>query len=122
MAAAARHPDLRQRTFQFACDIFDFCQDLTRFPGVARYVGHQLFGAGASVGANLEEAKAAYSRREFAAKTAISLKECREANYWLRLAQAKSLGNQLKRAHVLRESNELIAILTACVKRLQTSP
>ena len=89
-------------------------------PGVARYVAQQLFGAGASVGANLEEAKAAYSRKEFAAKTAISLKECREANYWLRLAEAKSLGHQVRRAKVLGESNELIAILTACVKRLQT--
>ena len=94
---------------------------MTGCPGVARYVAHQLFGAGASVGANLEEAKAAYSRKEFAAKTAISLKECREVNYWLRLAEAKSLGNHLKRANVLRESNELIAILTVCVKRLQTS-
>jgi len=114
-------PDLRKRTFQFTCDLFDFCQDLTCFSGVARYVAFQLFRAGASVGANLEEAKAAYSRKEFASKTAISLKESREANYWLRVAEAKSMGSQSRRAHVLRESNELVAILTSCLKRLQMS-
>jgi four helix bundle protein len=72
------------------------------------------------VGANQEEAKAAYSRREFAAKNAISLKECREAKYWLRLADARSLGNPQRRKRLLQEVDELVAILTTSVKRLQT--
>jgi four helix bundle protein len=113
-------PDLRERAFRFACDIFDFCDELARNPGIPRRVAYQLFDAGASVGSNLEEAKSAYSRREFAAKNGISLKESREANYWLRLAEAKSLGNAEKRRHLLRESHEFIAILTTSVRRLQT--
>src|SRR5712692_2501942 len=86
--------DLTARTFQFACDVYDFCEQLTRQPGLAMRVAYQLFDAAGSVGANREEAKAAHSRREFTAKNAISLKECREANFWLRLADAKSLGNK----------------------------
>jgi len=113
-------PDLRQRTLRFACDVFDFCEDLASFPGIARRIACQLFDAGASVGANQEEAKAAYSRREFAAKNAISLKECREAKYWLRLADARSLGNPQRRKRLLQEVDELVAILTTSVKRLQT--
>jgi four helix bundle protein len=112
--------DLRQRTFRFACDVFDFCEDLACLPGVARRIASQLFDAGASVGANQEEAKAAYSRREFAATNAISLKECREAKYWLRLADARSLGNPQRRKRLLQEVDELVAILTTSVKRLQT--
>jgi len=113
--------DIRERAFKFTCDLFDYCEELTTLPGMARRVAYQLFDAGGSVGANLEEAKAAYSRREFAAKNAIALKESREAKYWLRVGDAKGLGPRDRRKHLLRESDELVAILTATVKRLQTS-
>ena len=113
--------DLTERMFRFTCDVYDYCQELVRDPGLARRLAYQLFDAAGSVGANREEAKAAYSRREFTSKNAISLKECREANFWLRVAHAKSLGNPERRQHLLIESNELISILTTSVKRLQTS-
>ena len=75
-----------------------------------------------SIGANLEESKASYSRRELASKNAISLKESRESKYWLRVATAKSLGNKYLREWLLQESDEFVAILTVCVRRLQTEP
>ncbi len=114
--------DLRERAFRFTCDIYDYCRELDRIPGLPRRIAFQLFDAGASVGANLQEAKSAYSRREFAAKNAISLKECREATYWLRVAQAKALGSSMKSASLLREVNELTAILASIVKRLKLGP
>jgi four helix bundle protein len=85
-------------------------------------VAYQLFDSAGSVGANREEAKASYSRREFAAKNAVALKECREAKYWLRIAEAKSLGDKGRRQYLLQESEQLISILTTVVKRLQTGP
>ena len=88
--------DLTRRTFQFACDAYDYCEELVQLPGLARRIGWQLFDAAGSIGANREEAKAAYSRRDFIAKNGIVLKECREANFWLRLAEAKSLGGRGK--------------------------
>ena len=117
--ASRPREDLTTRTFRFACDVYDFCEDLVRSPGLQRHVGYQLFDAASSVGANREEAKAAYSRREFGSKNAISLKECREANFWLRIAEWKSLGNTRLRTHLLCESNELIAIFTTTVRNLQ---
>ena len=74
--------DLTERTFRFACDVYDYCDELERLPGLARRIALQLFDAAGSVGANREEAKGAYSRRDFAAKNGIVLKECREANFW----------------------------------------
>jgi four helix bundle protein len=112
--------DLTERTFQFACDVYDFCEELAGLPGLARRIAWQLFDAAGSVGANREEAKAAYSRRDFTAKNGIVLKECREANFWLRLAEAKSLGERERRTRLLRESDELISIFTHSQKRLQT--
>jgi four helix bundle protein len=81
-----------------------------------------LFDAGSSIGANLAESKAAYSRRELAAKNAISLKESHETKYWLRIATAKSLGNRELREWLLQESDEFVAMLTVSVRRLQTEP
>ena len=111
--------DLRERTFRFTCDAYDYCQQLVLLQGLPRRVAYQLFDTAASVGSNLEEAKAAYSRRDFAAKNAISLKECREAKYWLKVAETKRLGNTEERKHLLDEADGLTAILTTIVRRLQ---
>ena len=70
--------DLRKRVFEFACDVVVFSRDLSKEPGVLRNLCWQLAAAATSSGANLEEAKSAYSRRDFAAKNALSLKEMRE--------------------------------------------
>ena len=47
----------------------------------------QLWRAGTSIGANVEEAQAAQSRADFRWKMAIAAKEAREAHYWLRLTR-----------------------------------
>ena len=87
-AMPANHPsDLRERVFEFVCLVVVFCRELSKEPGVDRQNAWQLAAAATSVGSNLEEAKAAYSRRDFAAKNAISLKEIREVLYWLRVIQ-----------------------------------
>ena len=110
--------DLSERCFRFASDVYDYCEDLVQFGGLPRRVAYQLFDAASSVAANRAEAKSAYSDREFAAKNAIVLKECREARFWLQLAETKSLGSVQKRAPLL-ESNELVAIFAVTVRNLQ---
>jgi len=114
--------DFEERALRFTCKLFDFCQDLARIPGPCRTIANQLFDAGSSIGANLAESEAAYSRRELASKNAISLKESREAKYWLRVAMAKSLGQQELRDWLLQESDEFVAMLTVSVRRLQNDP
>src|SRR6185295_6957611 len=84
--------DLSERCFKFTCDVYDYCERLMPLRGLPCRLAYQLFDAAASVGANRSEAKSAYSDKEFAAKNAIALKECREARFWLRVADAKSLG------------------------------
>src|SRR5712691_9769293 len=80
--------DLGERTFLFACDIVQFCRKLSGEPRVVRQIAWQLADAGTSIAANYEEARGSYSRREFAAKNAIVLKEAREARLWLRVILA----------------------------------
>jgi four helix bundle protein len=112
--------DLCERTFRFSSDVYDYAVDLERLGGLPRRLAYQLFDAAGSVGANREEARAAYSRKDFAAKNSISLRESREAKFWLRLADAKNLGHADRRTRLLKEADELVAIFTKIVKRLQT--
>jgi four helix bundle protein len=111
--------DLADRTFRFACDIVRFCRKLAAEPGVSRHIAWQLADAGTSIAANYEEAKGAYSRRDFAAKSSIVLKEARESWMWLRLIQAENLARVDEVVPLLNEANELVAIFTSSVKRLR---
>jgi four helix bundle protein len=59
-----RSQDIRDRTFAFACRVARLCLDLGTRPGT-RSIVDQLLKSGTSIGANLEEAKAGSSKRDF---------------------------------------------------------
>lgn len=109
--------DLCERTFLFACDIVKFCRELAKEPGAPRQIAAQLLDAGTSIGANTEEARGAYSRREFASKNAIVLRECREARFWLKVILATGLASAGATTPLLAEANELVGIFTSTVRR-----
>jgi four helix bundle protein len=81
--------EIRERSFRFACDVVAAVLAARR-PAVFP-VMDQLLKAGTSVGANLEEAKAASSRRQFVAMCEISLREARETIYWVRICRSLEL-------------------------------
>ena len=113
--------DLGERTFEFACAVVRFCRKLCEEPGVVRQIGWQLADAGTSVAANYEEAKGAHSRREFAAKNAIVLKEAREARLWLRIIIVCRLADDVTEARRLYdESDQLVGIFIASVRKLRS--
>ena len=111
--------DLGERTFQFSCDIVRFCRKLSIEPGVVRQIAWQLADAGTSIAANYEEAKGSYSRREFAAKNAIVLKEAREARLWLRIIIACHLTADPEARSLYNEANQLVGIFITSVRRLR---
>ena len=80
--------DIRERAFAFAVRIVKLCRYLEQNSNVSKNLVSQLLDAGTSIGANLEEAKAAQSKADFIHKNSISLKEARESNYWLKLILA----------------------------------
>ena len=111
--------DFQSRSFALACEIVRFYRLISRDSDVPRALASQLLRSGCSIGANLEEAKSAQSRRDLLSKFSISLKEARETQYWLRLLAATDLGPADERTRLLREVSEMVAILTASVKRLK---
>lgn len=109
--------DIKERTFAFATRVVKLCRSLEETPGASRTLANQLIRSGTSIGANVEEAHGSHSKPDFIAKMAIATKEARETSYWLRLLAATGIVSQSQLTDITNESEELIAILTAIVKR-----
>lgn len=82
-------------------------------------MANQLLRSGTSIGANVAEAQAAQSKKDFIAKMAISSKESRETSYWLELLIAAKIIPESQLTPLRDETNEIIAILTSIVKTSQ---
>ena len=108
--------DIRDRSFEFAVRIVKLCQHLDKTPGVGRTLGQQLIRSGTSIGANLEEAKAAQSRADFIHKNSIALKEARETHYWLRLLAASEILPKERIMAIQQEAEEIMNIVGAIVR------
>ena len=87
---------------------------LAPVPGV-RCIVDQLLKAGTAVGANLEEAKAGSSKREFVRCVEIALREARESLYWLRICKALKLGSSDRLHNLEGEADQIVRILTTIV-------
>jgi len=111
--------DLCERTFQFALGVVNLCQALSKNSGVSRTIANQLLRSGTSIGANVEEGQAAQSEADFVSKYSISCKEARETHYWLRLLAESRVVSPDELTDIISECNELIAILTSIVKKVQ---
>jgi four helix bundle protein len=109
-----RSQDIRDRTFAFACRVARLCLDLETRPGT-RSIVEQLLKSGTSIGANLEEAKAGSSKRDFVKYVEISLREARETVYWLRIFLALQLGPKSEVQDLRGEAEQIARILGAIV-------
>lgn len=109
---------IQDRTFQFALDTIKLYIQMVE---KKEYVlSKQLLRSGTSIGANVEEAIAGQSKRDFLSKMNISLKETREANYWLRLLKESKLVD-LDFEPNLKESKEIMNIISSIVKTTKQS-
>ena len=89
--------------------------------GAAREIGRQYLRSATSIGANYAEAAAGQTKADFIAKVAIARKECREALFWLRLMQDKSMLPSGRVTEDLVEATQLAAILTAIIRKARAS-
>ena len=104
---------VQQKSYEFALIIIALYKQLL---GSGEFVlSKQLLRSGTSIGANVEEALAGQSKRDFAAKMVIALKEARESKYWLRLLRDSDLTN-IDVSNEIERVEELIRILTSIVK------
>jgi four helix bundle protein len=101
------------KSFAFALKIIDFYK---KMHVQKEYVlSKQLLRSGTSIGANVVEATAAQSRKDFISKMSVASKEARETKYWLQLIQESKIVN-IDVIGLLNENEEIIRILTSIVK------
>ena len=110
---------VRDKSFDFALAVIELYKHLKAEKEVV--ISRQILRSATSIGANIEEAGAAQSKRDFIAKMAISSKEARETNYWLRLIIQSKITNYKKLNDLLKSSEELIRLLTSIIKTAQAS-
>ena len=99
-----------ERTYKFASRIIKLVNALPKNK-VGDVLGRQVLRAGTSIGANVEEAYAGSSKRDFTNKLAIALKEARETHFWLRLIRDSGLVPMNQIAPLIQESLEIKLIL-----------
>ncbi len=110
---------VQQKSFDFALMTIQLCRELN---DDKEYVlARQLLKAGTSIGANVEEALAAQSKKDFAAKMSIASKEARETRYWLRLMAESGMVSEDRVAAMAEESESLCRMLVSIVKTAQES-
>lgn len=103
----------QQKSFAFALEIIKLYQRLVADKEFV--LSKQLLRSGTSIGANIEEAVAAQSRKDFLPKMSIASKEARETRYWLRLLAHSELA-AVNVEKELEAVEELTRILIAIVK------
>jgi len=102
--------DISERLLAFAVRIIRLVGSLPKNV-VGRHVASQLPRSGTSGGSNYEEARGAESKADFVHKLGVSWKELREAWYWLRLIHKSELVKPSRVDLLIKEANELSAIL-----------
>lgn len=102
------------KSYDFALNIIQLYKDLT-IRQKEFILSKQLLRSGTSIGANINEAIACGTKKDFVYKMNISLKEARETKYWLNLLVdtdyiQKNLFNNIE-----TKCDELIKILNSII-------
>ena len=109
---------IQEKSFQFALSIISLFKQLR---GEREYIiSKQILCSGTSIGANIEEAIAGQSKKDFLGKLSISLKEARETRYWLRLLAESEL-TTVDVTSYQTQALEIVNILSAIVKTTRSN-
>jgi four helix bundle protein len=107
-----------EKSFEFALQVIALYKTLKAKHEFV--LSRQLLRAGTSIGANVEEANAGQSRKDFLSKMSVALKEARETRYWLSLLNRSQLVSVDVTPH-LQGVDELIRLLSSIVKTTRES-
>ena len=102
--------EIEKRLIEFSVAIIKFCRNLNR-EFASEHLSSQIIRSSTSSALNYGEAQAAESRKDFAHKISIVLKELRETQINLKIIkQSKLAKSQNDEECLIKECGELIAI------------
>ena len=106
---------LKQRTKLYGLRIINLVESLPRKRS-ADVIGRQLLRCGTSVGANYRSACRGQSHPDFISKLSIAIEEADESLYRMEMLVESELVPEIRLADLMKEGDEITAILTASVK------
>jgi four helix bundle protein len=109
----------KQRTKELALRIIELVESLPKTK-IAEVISRQLLRCGTSVGANYRAACRGRSTADVLAKLAIVEEEADETAYWLELLVESGTVDQNRIADLLKETNEITAMVVASIKTLRS--
>ncbi|HYM95026.1 MAG TPA: four helix bundle protein [Chitinophagaceae bacterium] len=102
-----------QKSYAFALDIIQIYKLLIE---KKEYVlSKQILRSGTSIGANIHEAVAGQSKKDFIHKLGIAVKEARETLYWLRLLKDSDYITTDQFSKLDNSCDEIIKILNSII-------
>jgi four helix bundle protein len=110
--------EFKRRVYQFALDVIGF---VDRLPGdqTSRIIADQLIRSTTSIGANVIEAQAASSRKDYTNFFTHALKSANECKFWLGLLRDSGRGDKESVNRLLREATEIANILATSILTLK---
>jgi four helix bundle protein len=108
--------DLKPRTKKFALDVILYLRKLPRGDEFT-IIKRQLIRSATSVAANYRAAQRAKSKADFISKLGTTEEEADESLFWLECLAELATNPHLELNRLLKEANELTAILVTSRKR-----
>jgi four helix bundle protein len=110
--------EMKTRTKRFALAVIRFVQSLPK-DRVADVLGTQLLRAATSVGSNYRAACRAKSTADFIHKLKIVEEESDESQFWMEILVESGLIALEKLDALIREADEILAIIVATLKSVR---
>ena len=109
---------LKDRTYQYSIKMIEFLDNLPK-DNSAQIISKQLLRSAISIGANIVEAQASSSKKDFTKYFNYSLKSANESVYWLSLLKDAKKINNNQMEYLLNEAKELAKILGSSILTLK---
>ncbi len=111
--------EIKQRAYFYALDIIKFLDQLNKNDLSVRVIVQQLLRSATSIGANIVEAQASSSKKEFTNFLHYSLKSANESKFWLALLRDSGKTKKDSADRLLTETKELANILASSILTLK---
>ena len=102
-----------QKSYAFALQIIQLYKSLIEKKEFV--LSKQILRSGTSIGANIHEAVASESKKDFVHKLGIAVKEARETAYWLNLLKDSDYITNDEFNRLINSCDEIIRILNSII-------
>ena len=110
--------EFERRVYKFALDVIELVDRLPK-EQTSRIIADQLVRSTTSIGANVIEAQAASSRKDYTNFFTQALKSANECKFWLGLLRDSGRGDKEAVNRLLREVTEIASILATSILTLK---